>query len=610
MSLVITLALAMLSSSFAQVSIIEELTDFVKNTNIEFLINNQRVGQQIPVYAENQDVGFSIVSQTSGYHYLYVVSGEGSSSLIYPNQFETEAYIQAGVQTDFPSANTYRLIAQNGQGTDFHIVSIVSPTPLTGFTIGFTNGFNIIPPPTQVIPGYQAAAMRYRVQASSQTGSSCNNNCLYLSPAPVLVQPPVYMPTTTTATNAAVNTTTTAVTSSTDSYQGFATHQEYLDNFYAQSGTSASNATVQPTTTNQSPTYTYTTPATTYTTPNVNQSVNQVAVTPVPTTNTNYSVPNYAANAASFQGFASYQAYLDNYYAQNGTTQSSTQNINQTPTQAPAVTQTNTYPTLNIGTPVTVYTTQIGVNAPANNTTTVTTSTPPATTGAFQGYASYQAYLDSFYAQNTTTANTNPVNTNQTSVATDPFAGFGSYDAYLANYQATVGALTTNNNATNNYSVYNVVPTQTTQAPNYAVDYSITQQQVQNNQTNYTQLSPQPYTQPYTQPAANQTPIINTNYNQPGFFDFEVGRNYTLFQSLGITVLSIQDNRCPAGVQCFQAGNVIANVQIEFGGVKRSFTITILPNDEPSIGVGNSSLRFIGVSDYASNALRVHIATR
>jgi len=103
-SLFMTLVLGLMSMGFAQVSIIEELTDFVKNTNIEFLINNQRVGQQIPVYAENQDVGFSILSQTSGYHYLYVVSGEGSSSLIYPNTFENQAYIQAGVQSNFPSS--------------------------------------------------------------------------------------------------------------------------------------------------------------------------------------------------------------------------------------------------------------------------------------------------------------------------------------------------------------------------------------------------------------------------------------------------------------------------------------------------------------------------
>ncbi len=602
MSLFITLVLGMLSNGFAQVSIIEELTDFVKNTNIEFLINNQRVGQQIPVYAENQDVGFSIVSQTSGYHYLYVVSGEGSSSLIYPNQFETEAYIQAGVQTNFPNNNTYRLIAQNGQGSDFHIVSIVSPTPLTGFTIGFTNGFNIIPPPTQVIPGYQAAAMRYRVQASTETTSNCNNNCLFLSAAPVLVQPPVYTQTTqTTQTNAITNTTTT----NTGAFQGFATYQEYLDNYYAQSGTSTPTAAVQPTTTQttqaQSPTYTYTTPATTYTTP----TPNQVAVTTAPTTTPNYSVPNYAANASSFQGFASYQEYLDNYYAQNGGTQNTnSQSTSQATNQTSSSIQTNTFPTLNIGTPVTVYTTQIGANA-----TTNIAPTQPINAGTFQGFASYQDYLNNFYSQNTTVGNASPtVNNTQAPVATDPFGGFGSYEAYLANYQATVGTIT-NNTVANNYSVYNVVPTQTTQAPNYTVNYSVTQQQ-QNGGTSYTQLTPQPYIQPYIQTTNNQSPMLNSDYNQPGLFDFEVGREYTLFQSLGISVLSIQDNRCPAGVQCIQAGNVTANVQIEFGGVKRSFTITILPGDEPSIGVGNSSLRFIGISDYTSNALRVNVATR
>lgn len=606
----------------SQVSIIDQLTDFVTNSSIEFMINGNKVGQQIPVYAENQDVGFSIVSQTSGYHYLYVVTGEGSSRLIYPNAFETQAYIQAGQQTNFPNSNAYRLIAQLGQGTDFHIVSIVSPTPLTGFTIGFTNGFNIIPPATQVIPGYQAAAMRFRVQASSQTAANCGNNCVYLNASPALAQAAVNAPATSTTTN----------TGSTGSFQGFATYQEYLDNYYAQNNTSATPAPVIPNQAPVTPTYTYSTPAPVVTP--VPVTVTPVTVSPTVAPMNNYSITNYAApttntTTGTFQGFASYQAYLDNYYAQNGGQPASqatsqpaqavaTLPANQTVVTTPVATQAN------IATPVTVYTTFVGSGAAtaqqAITTQPVTTqpvSTQPVSTntstGAFQGFASYQDYLDSFYAQNSSFANmgnsgvpAQTVATTQQPVETDPFHGFGSYEAYLANYQATVGLTSASTTTTgNNYSVYNVVPTQTTQTPNYAVNYSINQQ-LQNNGVNYTQLSPQPV----TQPVSNLVTTVNTDYSQPGFFDFEVGTNYTLFNSLGIKVLSIQDNRCPAGVQCVQAGNVVTTVEIQFANVRRSFTITILSGDEPTIGVGNTSLRFIGLSDTSSTALRVYVVTR
>jgi len=581
LSLCMILVLSLFGTGFAQVSIIDQLADFVKNSSIEFMINGQKVGQQIPVYAENQDVGFSILSQTSGYHYLYVVSGEGSSSLIYPNEFENQAFIQAGTQTNFPSNNAYRFIAQSGQGTDFHIVSIVSPTPLTGFTIGFTNGFNIIPPATQVIPVYQAAAMRYRVQASSQSVSSCANNCVNLSANPVLVQTPVFTP------SGAV--TATPATSTAGAFQGFATYQDYLDNYYSQNNTVQNNTTSQ-------------------------QAVTTApAVTPVPVTPT-YSVPNYAAPtyaAGTFQGFASYQAYLDNYYAQNGgqansnqSSQTSTQTTNQAVTTAPSMTSSMT--------PVTVYTTLVGSGTSTTPAAqTIVNQAATSNSGAFQGFASYQDYLDNFYSQNGGfSAATGTTNTQvQQPVETDPFLGFGSYEAYLANFQATsglttaVGATTSPTTTANNYSVYNVVPTPTTQAPSYAVNYSVYQQQLQNG---YTQLSPLPVTQPINYPVTT----VNTDYSQPGFFDFEVGRDYTLFQSVGLKVLSIQDNRCPQGVQCVQAGNIVTTVEIQFANVRRSFTITILPGDEPTIGVGNTSLRFIGLSDASSTALRVNVATR
>ena len=572
-SLCMTLVLTAFSTGLAQVSIVEELVDFVKNTNIEFSINNNAVGQQIPIYAENQDVGFSIVSQTSGYHYLYLVTGEGSSSLIYPNQFETEAFIQAGVQTNFPSSNAYRLIAQRGQGSDFHIVSIVSPTPLTGFTIGFTNGFNIIPPATQVIPGYQAAAMRYRVQESSQTAANCASNCLYLTAAPVVAQTPVYNPTT------PATTTNTTNTAATGAYGGYATYEEYLDNFYGGTGNSASTTQTATQITTAQPTYTPT-------------------VTPVPVTTTpvsNYSVPNYATNAGTFQGFASYQAYLDNYYAQNGASQT---------TGSQTATQANTANTFAAVTPVTVYTSQVGANAAVNTTvnTAINTTVNTATTsvGAFQGFASYQEYLDNYYAQG---SSLNTSTQTQQPTSTDPFQGFGSYDAYLANFQATNGTVTNQNN----YSVYNVVPTQTTQAPNYSVDYSITQQQVPNNATIFTNLNPQTPFYPITPPQPATPPVVE---NQGDFFDFEVGSSYSPVQGLIVTVLSIQDNRCPANVQCVQAGNITATVELQSASVQRSFQITILPGEEPSIVVGDTNLSFIGLSNYSPTALTVNVTTQ
>lgn len=611
-SLILVLVLTGVSSSLAQVSIIEQLSDFVKNESIEFFINDQQIGEQIPIYAENQNVGFSILSKTSGYHYLYVVDGQGQSTLIYPNQYEPAVYIQADQQASFPSNDGYRLIAQQGQGTDFHIVSIVSPTPLTGFTIGFTNGFNIVPPATQVIPSYQSSAMRYRVQASTQTADNCSASCVYLNPqATVTQQQPVFIQTTNTATTNTPSTstalTTTAITanptttstansSSTGPFQGFASYQAYLDNFYSQNGaptgtqatsqtstSSTAAATITPT-----PIYTYTPTSTTST---------QTTTNTAASTGSNYSVPNYAASAGLYQGFSSYQAYLDNYYAQNGGSSQTTQTAT-TPAITNIVSTTQIAPT-----PVTVYTSPIGSGQISSVPTTTITNTA---TGAFQGFSSYQAYLDNFYAQ---LGNTSPT-TNQvsTTTGTGPFQGFDSYDAYLSNYLATVGA----SGPGNNFSVNTVITNQSTQAPNYAVNYGITQLQLQDaNGVSYTQLSPQfgPLTAPQNT-TANQPVAVNTNYTQPGFFDFEVARNYTLFQSVGLRVISIQDNRCPAGVQCVQAGNITATVELEFANARRSFTITILPGDEPIIGVGNTSLRFIGLSNSSNTALRVFVATR
>ncbi len=566
-----------------QISMVERLSDFVKNDNIEFMINNEKIGEQIPIYADNQDVGFSILSKTSGYHYLYVVDGQGSSRLIYPNQFESEFFIQANQQVNFPSNNSYRLIAQLGQGTDLHIVSIVSPTPLTGFTIAFTNGFSITPPSTQVVPAYQAAAMRFRVQTSTQTANNCASSCIYLSTQATQAQAtqaqtptPTFTPNTSASTSvstAATQTTATQTTATTNTssgpFQGFASYQDYLDNFYRQNNmqnpqSSASNSANNM---NQSTAIaTNPRPIQIYFTPNTQVASGTASTSSSSTPNytaPNYTVPNYATSSGTFQGFASYQAYLDNFYAQNGQAQGQSGQSGQSGQQVnnQQVTQTTNTQQL-VATPVTVYSTQIGAATRlGGGPLTAPTTTTNTSTGAFQGFASYQDYLNNFYAQNQN-------------------AGI----------------------AANN---------QTTQVPSFGVNYTITQLQLQDaNGLSYTQLSPQTNAQTNAQATSYQQVPISTDYSQQGFFDFEVGRSYSLFQTVGLRVISIQDSRCPAGVQCIQAGDITATVELEFENERRSFTVKILPGDEPIIGIGNTSLRFVGLGNASNTALRAYVASQ
>jgi len=268
--------------------------------------------------------------------------------------------------------------------------------------------------------------------------------------------------------------------------------------------------------------------------------------------------------AQSFNGFASYQDYLNNYYAQNQQVQS------RAATVVPVIRA-----------------------IPNNNTT------------PYNGFASYQDYLNNFYAgQNVSNPNaypcgfqnilsllvygndncppntTAPRSTNTGFTNTDPFNGYPSYQAYLdAFYAGTVSPrnlANTNNSSLNNYYAYN------------SYDEFI--------RANYGNNNTLPG-RGGTLPPSNPTPSTSLS----GFFEFSVGQTYQFSNGLNMTVETLTDNRCPLNVQCFWQGDIVATVRLAIGNDIRNVTVSMIEGREaPQVVVNNASIQFVGLGNGAN----------
>lgn len=310
------------------------------------------------------------------------------------------------------------------------------------------------------------------------------------------------------------------------SFNGFASYQAYLDNYYGQSAYQSAYQTPTPI---RTVTYTPNTTTTPYYTQNTRQTVQTIQTN----------------NTSPYNGFASYQDYLDNFYAG--------QNV-----PSPSVDPCGFAQTMSI------FVSPNNDCAPVNNARIVTQ--PVATTTAFNGYPSYEAYLDAFYAgqvapqQTTPQQTTAPVNNSVTS----GFYGYNSYEEYLAAF----------------YAVQNTTPPATT-TPNsgYNVNYTVTQ----------------------TTPPAAPTPEPSSNVS--GYFDFVIGQAYQFSNGLIMTVETLTDSRCPQGVQCVWQGEIAAVVRLELDTEDRRVNISIVNGQQaPQIVVADASVQFVGLGDVVDNA--------
>ncbi len=296
------------------------------------------------------------------------------------------------------------------------------------------------------------------------------------------------------------------------SYNGFASYQDYLNNYYGQSA--------------------YQTPT----------PIRAVTYTPYTTTTSPYTTQQTNTTSA-YNGFASYQDYLDNFYAG--------QNV-----PSPAVDPCGFAQTMSIF---------VSANNDCAPVNTPRVTTQPTTTTAFNGYPSYQAYLDAFYAgqvapqQTVPQQTTSPVNTSVTS----GFYGYNSYEEYLAAF----------------YVVNNTAAPTTTPNPGYNVNYTVTQ----------------------TTPPRAPTPEPSTNVS--GYFDFVIGQAYQFSNGLIMTVETLTDNRCPQGVQCVWQGDIAAVVRLEKDSEDRRVNVSIVQGTQaPQIIVDDASIQFVGLGETVDNA--------
>lgn len=257
--------------------------------------------------------------------------------------------------------------------------------------------------------------------------------------------------------------------------------------------------------------------------------------------------------AQSFNGFASYQDYLDNFYAgQNAPT-------------------TSVYPCgyQNILS-LLVYGND---NCPPQTNVSRSYTQPYTDTTPFNGYPSYQAYLDAFYA-GTISPRTPP----NTSVPNN-YYGYNSYNEFI---QAVYGNGTTVGPRSgvlphNNYYSYG--------------SYDAFMQAIYGNTT----FGPRSGIAPTLPP----TPSTSLS----GFFEFSVGQSYQFSNGLVMTVETLNDNRCPQNVQCVWQGDIAATIRLALGNDIRNITVSMVAGAQaPEVVVSNASIQFVGLGQRVNNA--------
>lgn len=258
------------------------------------------------------------------------------------------------------------------------------------------------------------------------------------------------------------------------------------------------------------------------------------------------------------------------------------------------------------------------------------------TSASFAESESYQMYLDRI---NNTVRTIQPVTvfipttqtqnqqTNTQNYQTQHYNGFSSYEAYLNNYYATVGnartvmpsdlepvqtttCLTVSDilkiNIEGQYlacdgTLYTLTRNESvaTTPARFLLDYSINYQEiapevVTPEATVFTPVYVYPEVEARTQVVE---PVPAVGFNTVQALEFEVGNSYTFDNGLKLTVLEITDNRCFAGQYCARAGEVVARFNVDFRDQRNLLTVTMEPGEEPEVNflLANTSIKFTGI---------------
>jgi len=284
--------------------------------------------------------------------------------------------------------------------------------------------------------------------------------------------------------------------------------------------------------------------------------------------------------AGEYFGFDSYQEYLNHYYSQNASN-AVLPTIPTTPSTQVAVTPKTIQP-------VTVFT-------PAVSTIPVEPRIATVPTQYYNGFASYEAYLNNYYAtignpRTVAPANLAPMQTTSCLTVSDILKT--DVEGQFLACDGTLYTVTRNEAAI-------------AAAPKFLLNYSIQYQNLVQEPADFDPVRPAPtvYTPVHVYPDLTPKfetvdPVPAVDFNKVQALDFQVGNRYTFDSGLSLTVLEISDNRCFAGQYCARAGEVVARFTVEFRGEQNLLTVNMEPGEEPEINflLANTSIKFTGIN--------------
>jgi uncharacterized protein with LGFP repeats len=100
------------------------------NLNVQVWTNRDQSGQGNPRYAIGEKVSVAVKATQDAYVYLFNVNADGQIDLFFPNGYESNNFVKAGVTKRFPGQNgKYSLSVGGPEGQD-KLLALASHTPL------------------------------------------------------------------------------------------------------------------------------------------------------------------------------------------------------------------------------------------------------------------------------------------------------------------------------------------------------------------------------------------------------------------------------------------------------------------------------------------------
>ncbi len=371
----------------------------------------------------------------------------------------------------------------------------------------------------------------------------------------------------------------------------------------------------------------------------------RLLASPYTVSSSSYSTHSRQAN--SYNGFSSYEAYLEDYNRRNASTlptrtaaftrtpaSTSTDPCSFAQTLSIIVTANNncapigrqaspsispdSYPTYDAY--FAAYQALHGGSssqASSQPRSQVTSSTPSTSAAPYNGYPSYEHYLAAFHAGQVSSSSQTSQQRTAPAQSSGTYNGYPSYEHYLAAFHA--GQVSSSSQTSQQRSV----PTQSSGTyngyPSYehylaafrAGQVSSTTTLPNNSVTSgyYGYSSYAEYLRAFNElngsspTTTPRTATVPTPTSTAGYFDFVVGQSYSFNDGLVMTVQSLNDSRCPQGVACLWQGNINASVRLAKGAEVRDVTVTITDGQQtPQVVVDGSSVQFVGLGERVNNA--------